>query len=79
MTRDELVASALVLSFASLVTVHAAIVAGLARRRPRWRAALALIAPPLAPWWGYRDMRVRVALWVAGAIAYGALRLLASR
>ncbi len=79
MTRDELVASALVLSFACLVTAHAAIVAGLARHRPRWRAAVALFAPPMAPWWGYRDMPVRVALWVASAIAYGVLRVLATR
>jgi hypothetical protein len=59
-----------------LVTAHLFLVIGLARgvglRRERVREALfGLIAPPLAPWWGWRrGMRAPVVLWVAALAAY---------
>jgi hypothetical protein len=80
MSRDEWIALLLVVSFAMLVTAHVTLVARLAARRPRWRALAALAIPPLAPWWGFATrMRVLGAVWVAGAVAYGVLRLLAAR
>jgi hypothetical protein len=79
-TRDEIVFALLVASFAALLTAHAALVAGLAARPPRWRAAAALFAPPLAPYWGGRaGMHARWVAWVASAVAYGVLRVVASR
>jgi hypothetical protein len=78
MLRDQIVTVALVVAFAALVTVHATIVAGLAGRAPRWRAALALIAAPLAPYWGFKErMHLRAGLWVASALAYGGFLWLA--
>jgi hypothetical protein len=78
MTRDDLLALALVASFALLVTSHVVLVAGLAARRPRWRAPIALVAAPLAPYWSARAGRaVWTAVWVASATAYAVLRYLA--
>ena len=79
MSRDELVAVALVLAFAALVTAHVLLVLGLAARPPRWRALVALVVPPLAPWWGRAAMRLRAAAWIVAALAYAVLRALAGR
>jgi hypothetical protein len=79
MSRDELVAGALVLAFAIVVTAHVTLVAGLAGRSPRWRALAALVVPPLAPYWGWVGLRRRSVLWLAGAAAYAVLRVVASR
>jgi hypothetical protein len=79
MSRDEIVAAALVLAFAVLVTVHVTIVAGLLGRAPRWRALPALVVAPLAPYWAWRTMRRRALVWVASAAAYAVLRVIASR
>jgi hypothetical protein len=79
MLRDELVVGGLLVAFALLVTMHLALVFGLAVRPPRWRALVALVVPPLAPWWGYADkMRVRTFAWIGCAVAYAALRWAAS-
>jgi hypothetical protein len=80
MSRDEIVSLGLVGAFALLVTAHVTLVAGLAARPPRWRAIVALLAAPLAPFWGIRaGMRGRAAAWLAGALAYVAFFLLARR
>jgi hypothetical protein len=79
MTRDETVAAALVLAFAALVTLHVLLVLGLAARHPRWRALVALVVPPLAPWWGRATMRKRAVAWVVAAVGYAVMRALASR
>ncbi len=79
MTRDEWVMAALVLAFASLVTAHVTLVVGLAARPPRWRAAVAALVAPLAPFWGLRaGMPVRSAIWIASAAAYAVARWLAA-
>lgn len=60
-----------VLTFAVLVTAHVAIVFGLARHEPRWRAAVAFFVPPLAPYWGFRErMRVRSIIWGVAFLLY---------
>jgi hypothetical protein len=80
MSHDEAVAALLVVSFAVLVTAHVTLLAGLAARRPRWRALFALALPPLTPLWGWRArMNVRTAAWVLGAVAYAVTRWLADR
>lgn len=69
--KDIVVVALLVLAFAWLVTVHVTIVFGLAKRSPRWRAAVAFVVPVLAPYWAYREqMRVRAGMWVGGVAVY---------
>jgi hypothetical protein len=69
--KDVLILASLVLAFATLVTVHVLLAALLTRTRPRWRGLVALMVPPLAPIWGYREGRRRTAtLWVMAAVAY---------
>jgi hypothetical protein len=76
--RDILLFSLLVVSFAILATAHLTLALGLVRRPPRWRAIVALVVPPLAPLWGWREkMRVRSAVWVAGALVYAIARVVA--
>ncbi|HYJ08574.1 MAG TPA: hypothetical protein VEX18_06185 [Polyangiaceae bacterium] len=41
------------------------------RRKPWWRGLVALVIPPLAPFWGYEaELRGRVTLWVATLAVY---------
>lgn len=71
-TVDAVIVATLVASFATLVTVHLSLIYSLLVRRPRWRAAAALLVPPLAPYFGLRArMLVRVAIWIVAVIAYG--------
>jgi len=80
MTRDECLMAVVVLSFATLITAHVTLVFGLARRAPRWRAAVAALVAPLAPFWGIQArMLVRASLWIASALAYAVARSLAGR
>lgn len=80
MTRDAVALALLVLAFATLVTVHVTLAAGLAARTPRWRGAVALLVPPLAPWWGWRTrLRARTVVWIVAAAIYVALLLFALR
>jgi hypothetical protein len=80
MTRDAVALTLLALAFATLITVHVTLTAGLAARAPRWHAPVALVLPPLAPWWGWRTrMRARTVLWLVAAAAYVALLVFALR
>ncbi len=64
-------------SFALLATVHVALAYGLVFRKPWWRGPVALVIPPLAPWWGLEEgMRVRSALWLTAVCIYGVARIL---
>ena len=75
---DVVVLIALVVSFAVLCTVHVALAFGLTLERPRWHGPLALIVPPLAPYWGMeRGMRRRAGVWVAALTIYVLARILA--
>lgn len=75
---DAIVLAALVLSFATLVTAHVALAFGLALERPRWKGPLALVVPPLAPYWGMEaGMKKRAALWVGAVCVYALARILA--
>jgi hypothetical protein len=75
---DVAVFGTVVVAFALLVTAHLAIVVGLGRRPPRSRSVVALIVPPLAPYWALREgMSVRGGLWLAAALTYAVARGLA--
>ena len=63
----------LVLAMALVMEVgaHVGLLAGLARRGPRWRAVVALFLPPLAPYWGWQlGMTRRTYTWIAALAAY---------
>ena len=61
----------LAIALAVHVGAHLALVAGLFARRPRYRALLALLVPPLAPYWGWdTGMTLRALLWVGALAAY---------
>ena len=60
------------LAFGLLAAAHARLMVALLWRRPRWRAALALLVPPLAPYWGWSErLRITSALWVFALVVYG--------
>ena len=67
---DVLLVLAPSLSLALLVTAHAALVASLAGRSPRWRAAVALVVPPLAVVWGRENRRRWCIVWLVAAALY---------
>ena len=68
---DGILVGGLVLAFATLVTVHVAIVLALAWQIPRWRALAALFVPPLAPYWALRSgMVVRGGIWIGSVVLY---------
>jgi len=72
--RDGILVGGLVLASATLVTVHVAIVLGLASRDPRWRALAAFFVPPLAPYWALQNgMKVRGGIWIGSVVLYTAL------
>jgi hypothetical protein len=52
------------------VGAHVALLVGLARRRPWWRALAALVVPPLAPIWGWNEMPRRAHAWAIAFAAY---------
>jgi hypothetical protein len=64
---------ALVLCFATWLTVHLAITVQLFARVPRWRAVLCWLPPlfPLAAYWALRQgMYRRAAVWGASGLGY---------
>lgn len=77
--RDKLVVAALVLAFATLVTVHVSLAARLVlRTHPRWRGLVALLVPPFAPLWGWRaGLRASSALWMGALLVYVVALLIA--
>ena len=65
--------TAVAITLALFLVVHATLLVSLAARRPRYRALIALVAPPLAPYWAWRrDHRTRVYLWLASLTLYAA-------
>jgi hypothetical protein len=73
---------ALVLTFASWLTVHMAITVELLGQPPRWRSALCLLPPlsPIAAYWALKQgMHRRAALWAGSGVAHLALVYVAYR
>jgi hypothetical protein len=77
---EILILTVLVVSFATLVTVHVSLAFGLFTRDPRWHGLVALVAPPLALYLGWKERRKgRVFFWVASLAVYAAARVAAAR
>ncbi len=58
-------------AFGLYVVGHVILVIGLLRRRPWWRGLVALVVPPLAPFWGYEaGLRSAVLLWIVSLVVY---------
>ena len=52
---------------------HVALLVTLARKKPRYRAVVAFVLPPLAPYYGWLGGASRLALvWLAGLGVYAA-------
>jgi hypothetical protein len=69
--------STMVVSFAMLLTSHVAIVIGLARRSPRYRALVAVVVPPVGAFWAFRQkLYVRAIAWPVALALYVAARIL---
>ena len=50
---------------------HVSLLGSLVMLRPRYRAAVALVHPPLAPYWGWRaGFRRRVYTWATALLLY---------
>jgi hypothetical protein len=67
------VSALLALSLVTFVVAHVSLVVGLALLKPRvwWRPVLALVLPPLAPYWGARHgLRRRTYVWIAALALY---------
>jgi hypothetical protein len=78
--KDVIVVAMLVVSLALFATAHVAIAYGLAWRQPRWRAPVAFLVAPAAPYWAWREkMRVRAGVWVAALIVYIVATVVARR
>jgi hypothetical protein len=77
-TRDAAITIGLVIAFALLVSVHAANVFGVFKRRGALLGLGAFLVPPLAPFLAARaGMTTRAGVWVVAAAAYLALVLAA--
>ena len=76
---DLAVVITLIAAFGLLVSVHVALAVGLSLRTPRWRGVLALIIPPLAPYWGLdAGMRARSVTWLSALALYVIARIAAA-
>jgi hypothetical protein len=53
------------------LVAHVTLVIGLLKREPWWHGLVALLVPPLAPYWGYEArLRKRVTLWLVTLAVY---------
>jgi hypothetical protein len=69
--RDAITTAVLLVSFATLVTLHVVIAWKLARTKTPWRAAIGFVLPPLAPVYAFREgFRRLAATWVAVVALY---------
>ena len=74
--RDLIFVIVAIVSCALLITAQISIVAALAVRPPRWRALVAIVIPPLAPFWALREkLRGRAATWIVSALIYAIARI----
>jgi hypothetical protein len=79
-SRDELSAAVLIGSLAVWGVVHVQLALMVVRQGPRWRGAVALIVPPLAPYWAARSGRwVWAAAWLVAFFTWTVARVLLAR
>ena len=78
-TTNQASAIALIVTFATWLTVHACLAYGLIRRSEFRTAGWLLLLPPTclaAPYWGLRaGLRWHSGFWLVSLLAYGALLL----
>jgi hypothetical protein len=80
LSRDELATALLIGSLAAWGVVHAQLSLALFRARPRWRGLVALLVPPLAPYWAARSgQRVRAVAWAVTLLTWIFARLFLAR
>ena len=77
---DFAIFALLLLSFATLLTVHVVICVRLwFVKDRRWRGTVALLVPPLAPWWSREEAwRTSTRLWLGAVVVYALARFGAS-
>ena len=76
---DYVVYGALIVTLAAFVTLHVWLSAALLADKPRWRGAAAFFVPPLAPVYGFKAGKKKLAIaWLAMLAAYAIARILAS-
>jgi hypothetical protein len=70
--RDVVVLLLMVLGLGVLITAQLRLVFVLVFfEKPRWRGLLALLVPPLAPWFGWRaGRRWNAGVWLFAAVIY---------
>jgi hypothetical protein len=69
--KDAILTGILLVSFATLFTLHVWIAGRLVARPNRYRAALAFLVPPLAPVYAFREGWRRIASgWLVAVIIY---------
>ena len=74
--RDAVEVATIVLAFAFGLTLHVALAWGLGRVDSRRHAVLALVFPPLAPFYGLRArLFLRAGAWLCAWVVYLALLL----
>jgi hypothetical protein len=66
-----MVAALAAVSLAAFAVVHFALLVALLRQTPRYRALVALVVPPLAPYWGWQvGAKRRVNVWALSLVLY---------
>jgi hypothetical protein len=69
----HVVAAVVAMALVLFVGAHVTLLVSLVRRRPRYRALVALAVPPLAPYWAWRgELRTKVYVWLAALALYAA-------
>jgi hypothetical protein len=69
MTR--VVAGLVAIVLLGFLGIHGSLLGALIMHRPRYRAAVALVLPPLAPYWGWRaGFRTRAYAWATALLLY---------
>lgn len=70
--RDVVVLLLMLLGLGVLITAQVRLVCVLVFfEKPRWRGLLALLLPPLAPWFGWRaGRRWNAGVWLVAAVLY---------
>ena len=68
---DFAILATLLLAFGLLVTTHLALSVRLLFRSPWWRGLVALLVPPMAPYYGYESgLKIGAAVWLVAVFLY---------
>ena len=68
---DVAILATLLFAFGLLVATHLALSVQLLLRSPWWRGLVALLVPPMAPYYGYESgLKVSAAVWLVAVFLY---------